>query len=112
MNGAWVALTAVVLAACGSDPPRSAPGAGGSGATGGSGGTSAGTGGGTGATGGTAGQASEPYGFVQFGTIFHYPEQGLGYRLATAAFYRARPATGAGPCTTTSFGSCSLTTCD
>jgi hypothetical protein len=125
MNGAWVVLAAVVLAACGSDPRRSPPATDGTGgATGGSGGTTAGTGAGTssgaggggsggeGATGGSAGQASEPYGFVQFGTIFHYPEPGLGYRLATAAFYRARPATGAGPCTTTSFGPCSLTSCD
>jgi hypothetical protein len=98
MNGAWVLPMAAALGACGSDPPSSAAGTGGSG--------------GAGATGGSGGQASEPYGFVQFGTIFHYPEPGLGYRLATAAFYRARPAAAAGPCTTTSFGSCSLTSCD
>jgi hypothetical protein len=99
MNGAWVLLVAAVTA-CGSDPVRSASGAGNTGGAGGTGGAAAGTGG-----------ASDPYGVVQFGTMLHYPEQGLGYTLATAAFYRSRPPDSPGSCTTTTFGFCSVTDC-
>jgi hypothetical protein len=115
-SGAWAVLVAAAVAACGSDPPRASPGSGAAAGMGGAGGAgSGGTGaGGAGSSGtaGGAGASTESYGVVQFGTIFHYPDQGLAYTLATAGFYRARPASGVGPCTTTAFGPCSVRSCE
>ena len=95
----------------GSGTTSGSAGAGGSATTGGgSGGDAGGSQGGTNNT-GTTGEVGDPYGIVQFGSIFHYPNPGMTYQVAQAYFGLRQSGTSADACEHTAMGSCSVTDC-
>jgi hypothetical protein len=58
-----------------------------------------------------SGGVVEPYGVVQYGTLYHFPSPNQTYRLAQARFYRQSVAVAGPGCQITTMGSCSVTDC-
>jgi hypothetical protein len=81
-------------------------GSAGSGAVAGTGG-SAGSGGGKGGTAGSGGAAT-PFGFVQYGSLQHYPSAGRILPLASALFSRGSDGTPSTACPRTTIGLCTV----